>query len=164
MQSVLAGTAPLDLTLTYQRSFFDHFHAARIHLYESDSPDVDSTRHHHDDAPGPQRAFTMPGGLYIGAKSDSGYLHGDTASVDHEKSQTEAPRILLALTPMQGDSVGRYSPLLPLPSTLMAGELHPWNTAMHIAKIPFSLCADPNQIIYLQPRYSQWQRRRARGS
>lgn len=163
---MLQGTAELQLTSHVSRWFFGLFHRAHVHLYELDVP-IDADQAINSSGSVASHALqdlqTSAAGLYVAFNSDTGLLQEDS-TVMHESSQSEQPRILLAsLASRRGEERRtRYAPLIPLPATLPASDLHPWNTAMHSTKIPLALVAsqtDPqaaNALIYLQPRYSQY--------
>jgi hypothetical protein len=137
---VLQSESPaVNLSDADQRSFFANFHGAHIHLYHLDRP---------LQSPKSNGLLTAPAGLYVVDPSDLGYLNNDS-NVQHEKKQEEAPRILLAVFD------AAYSPLLPMPTTMLASELHPWNTALHTVKIPYTVSSDLENLTYLMPRYSQ---------
>ena len=167
LDEMLAGDpeACCDLQNSIHRRFLSGFHKAHIHVYELDMP-VDVSEASSASGSLASRAIeqwhTAPGGLYVAFNSDSSMLHGGS-QVEHDRAQAACPRILIALTAaVSSDDPPRYSPLIPLPNSLIAGELHPWSTAMHSAKIPLALIdlrepAQINKILYLQPRYSQSQ-------
>ena len=172
LQSMLQGKGELQLSSHVSRWFFGRFHQAHVHLYELDVP-VDAEQAVKSSGSVASHALqdlqTGAAGLYVAFNSDTGLLAEDSA-VMHEKPQSKQPRILLAsLDHRQGEERrARYAPLIPLPATLLASDLHPWNTAMHSIKIPFVLLdslttADTdtqavNALVYLQPRYSQYSR------
>jgi hypothetical protein len=165
---MLQGTGELQLSSQVSRWFFGLFHQAHVHLYELDVP-INAEQAMHSNGSVASHALhdlqTSAAGLYVAFNSDTGLLEEDSA-VMHERPQSEQPRILLAsLVSRRGEERRtRYAPLIPLPSTLLASDLHPLNTAMHSTKIPFTLVAskaDPeleavDALIYLQPRYSQY--------
>jgi hypothetical protein len=172
---------PFELVSEVSRWFFGQLHAAHVHLYEPDVP-VDSEQAERSSgsvaSAQVQDLRTEAGGLYVAFNSPMGMLVADSI-IDHERAQGERPRILVALTKARRGDDARplYSPLIPLPTTLTTGELHPWHPAMHSTRIPFALRADAqaeapaaaarvwpvgtdadqaaNMLLYLQPRYSQ---------
>ena len=170
LHSMLQGTKELELSNCASLWFFGLFHQAHIHLYELDVPiDVDKAFHHSNGSVASAHALqdlqTSAGGLYVAFNSPTGMLKSDSI-INHESEQSEHPRILLAsLVSRRGQqrSCARYAPLIPLPTTLPASDLHPWNTSMHSTKIPLALVASNadlqqsiDALIYLQPRYSQY--------
>lgn len=168
VQRMLRGERKLKLERASTRWFFGLFHVAHIHVYEEDMPE-DSDAASSVSVTSSRSACSTDkpaqtggaGGLYVAQPSDTGVMQGDS-TVEHERAQAEAPRILIAQTIARRSRGSRrtrvYAPLLPMPTTLTAGDLHPLNTAMHSIKIPFALLTSEkavNDLFYLQPRYSQ---------
>lgn len=168
LSDVLEGTADLDLTSGAIRRFFGLLHQAHVHVYELDVPintDKASGSSGSVASHATEDLETNAAGLYVAYNSDTGLLTEDS-TCQHEHPQAQHPRILLASLVDRQDHARRhrYAPLIPLPTTLPASDLHPWNTCMHSVKIPFALVAPADEqpqteaadaLIYLQPRYSQ---------
>ena len=162
---MLKGEVDLQLTTAVSRFFFGLFHQAHVHVYELDVP-IDADQAIKSSGSVASHALqdlqTSAAGLYVAFNSDTGLLAEDSA-IMHESPQAQHPRILLAsLVSRRGKQRRtRYAPLIPLPSTLPASDLHPWNTCMHSTKIPLALVVGRDSqavdaLIYLQPRYSQY--------